>query len=311
VFLKISGEIVGWGMHFQNPYFLELTTFILFALILYSFEILSFFPSVRIKNGKYQNFWGNFISSMIASVVAIPCTAPFLGTAATFAIQGSISDLCWIFLAIATGFSIPYFISLITPVDFFIKFSYGNFLKKIINLGVMVTFLWVFWLLSNYLSIMAVVTYVFSFIILTLLLGKRKYFMAALAGGICFCCWMCRDLIVEATDSYKDLVTNVMPKLASEQVVIFNITAEWCLTCKYNGRIFRDQEIIESMKNNNVKFIEADMTKKNNTLMQFIKDHNRVGIPFTIVFGPHAKNGIIVDEILTTNTILRAIRDAK
>jgi suppressor for copper-sensitivity B len=311
-FLKVSGEIIGWGMHFQNPYFLEAITFILFCLTLYSFEIISFFPSMRIETKKYQIFWGNFISSMVASIVAIPCTAPFLGTAATFAIQGSISDLCWIFFAIATGFSIPYFISFVIPMGFLARFGRcSNILKKTINYGIMVTFLWIFWLLSNHLSVMATVMYALSFVVLTLLLQRRKYLGVAIVLGICFCCWMSRDFSSKTMNSSPDAIIKLIPGLANKQVILLNITADWCLTCKYNHRIFRNEKVINSMKNNNVRFIEGDMTRKNDTLMKIIENHNRAGIPFTIVYGPRAKNGIVLDEILTADTLVEAIENAK
>jgi suppressor for copper-sensitivity B len=311
-FLKISGETIGWGMHFQNPHFLELTTLVLFGLTLYSFEIISFFPSVRVENNKYQMFCGNFISSMVASMVAIPCTAPFLGTAAAFAIQGSIFDLYLIFFTIATGFSIPYFISFIVPADFFLGLGrHGKVLKKIINYGVMITFLWIFLLLSNHLSQMATAMYVLSFIIFALLLKKRSYPIAAVVLGICFCGWMHRDLPTKAAGFSQNPIIEVIPELANERVIIFNIIADWCLTCKYNRRIFSDKKVIESIKNNNVKFVEADITRKDDTLIKFIEGYNRVGIPFTIVYGPRAKRGILLDEILTAGALLNAIENAK
>jgi suppressor for copper-sensitivity B len=65
------------------------------------------------------------------------------------------------------------------------------------------------------------------------------------------------------------------------------------------------------MKNNNVKFIEADMTKKSDALMKFISNHNRVGIPFTIIYGPRAPNGILLNEILTSDALIKAVEEVK
>ena len=82
--LRASGELVGWGMHFQNVVFLKIIAVILFLLFLYSRDLIIFSPSFEIKNESKSVIVGNFISSLIASIVALPCTAPFLGTAAAF-----------------------------------------------------------------------------------------------------------------------------------------------------------------------------------------------------------------------------------
>jgi suppressor for copper-sensitivity B len=312
-FFKISGEAVGWGLHFQNPYFLEAIAVILFCLILYSFEIITWFPTIMVSNRKYRVFFGNFMSNVTACLIAIPCTAPFLGTAAAFAIQGTLGDLCLIFFAIATGFSTPYFLATLIPANAFVKYaSYGNVFKKVTNCGVIIAFLWFFWLLTHHLSQMAAVLYGAAFLTLAALLQKKKYFAAGIVLLLCFCGWVQRefaDFSVKIVDPYENIHDQLKEELTKGHVVIFNITADWCLTCKYNGRVFRSNKVSKYLKDNEVKFIEADMTRKNNSLQRFINDHNRVGIPFTIIYGPRAPNsGILLEEILTEDSVIEAIK---
>ncbi|MDR2781400.1 MAG: thioredoxin family protein [Holosporaceae bacterium] len=309
VSLKIAGNTVGWGMHFQNPYFLETITLILFCLVLYSFDIIQFFPSIQLKDSKCSAFISSFVSSIIASLVAIPCTAPFLGTAAAFAIQGSIFDLCLTFFAIATGFSAPYFLLFFIKKDFFSGiYRFSNTFKKVINSGVLVTFVWVFWLLSNYLSKTAIALYILSFITSAILLKMRRSVVPVLV--ICLCCRVLIDFSAELPKVNNNIIAQIAVESTKNHVTIFNITADWCLTCKYNNHIFKSNEMVELLKNNHIKFIEADMTKKDDTLMQFIHKHGRVGIPFTVVYGPGAPNGITLDEILTLDKITNAIKKA-
>jgi suppressor for copper-sensitivity B len=252
---------------------------------------------------------------VIACVVAIPCTAPFLGTAATFAIQGSVTDLFLIFFAIATGFSVPYFTFMFFPIDVFVKFApYGNAFKKIATLGVFMAFLWFFWLLSKHLSPTAIKLYVGSFVGITALLHKRKYLLLGIGLAICLGGWLRRDFAdfsAKIADPFENIETLLQTE-SRRRVIIFNITADWCLTCKYNRRVFYNAQVLKSMKDNNVKFIEADITKKNDSLIKFISNHNRVGIPFSIVYGPRAPNsGILLNEILTEDAVLEAIEKAK
>ncbi|MDR1236060.1 MAG: thioredoxin family protein [Holosporaceae bacterium] len=310
-FLKSAGSVVGWGMHFQNPYFLEAMTFVLFGLTLYSFDMIPLFPSIQIENRKRGVFFENFFSSMVASLAAIPCTAPFLGTAATFAILGSVADMCMIFFAVATGFSLPYFLSFFVSINFFSKFRDGGIVfKKIINCGVLITFLWIFWLLSNHLSRISIGIYAASFISATILLKMRKYRSVLPVAAMCFCGLTFRDFSAESLKADGNVLTLLRSELQKNRIIVFNITADWCLTCKYNSRIFENEEVVKLFKNNDVKFIEADMTKKDDALMQFIGKHGRVGIPFTAIYGPHAENGVLLGEIPTVDEITNAVKKA-
>jgi suppressor for copper-sensitivity B len=311
-FLKATGNIVGWGMHFQNPHFLEIMAFFLFALTLYAFDLIPLFPSLQFADKKRSVFFGNFLSSMIAAAAATPCTAPFLGTAATFAISGSVADMSMIFFAVATGFSTPYFFSFFIPVDFFSRFRRsGIILKKIINGGVLVTFLWIFWLLSNHLKPPAITIYILSFLLTATLLKMQKYRTAMLSAAICLCGLMFRDFSPETIGGDNPAFIQFKAELSKKnQIIVFNITADWCLTCKYNRRVLEDPKVVELFKTRNVKFIEADMTRKDDALMQFIGKHGRVGIPFTIVYGPRAVDGILLSETPTAEEVTNAVNAA-
>ncbi|MDR0753491.1 MAG: thioredoxin family protein [Holosporaceae bacterium] len=314
-FLKMSGEAIGWGMHFQNPYFLELATCFLFCLALYSFGIFAWYPSIKTSDRKYRTFWVNFLANMTACAIAIPCTAPFLGSTAAFAIQGTVEDLYLTFFAIATGLSIPYILAMFLPVNVFVKLaSYGNIVKKTTNIGAIIVFLWFFWLLSRHLSPIAISLYGASFAALTLLLWKKKYIIVAAVTVVCFCCWTQREFIsfhANGKDPYEDIEARIEAELAKKRIVIFNITADWCLTCKYNQRVFQSEKVRKSMKDNNVKFMEADMTKKSDALTKFINARHRIGIPFTIVYNPHiSSSGVMLSEILTEDAVMEAIEKA-
>ena len=111
---------------------------------------------IPILSGSRNKLIRDVIYSMVTTLVAVPCTAPVLGTAATFAVQESVPCMFLIFTAIATGFSFPYFLvlffkSLFTSINTS-AFSFEGLLKKpifnkIINSGVLITFVWLSWIL--------------------------------------------------------------------------------------------------------------------------------------------------------------------
>lgn len=267
--VKSTGAFVGWGMHFQNTSFLIVTAIILFVLVLYSFGFFQFTPSITVKNSAKSVFWKNFISSVVATFVAIPCTAPFLGVAATFAIQGTMLQLICVFLAIAIGFSFPYIFVLFVPVKMpNISGKIANILDKIIGYGVLVTFLWVLWLLFQN--------------------------------------------ITAPKTNFEHTYKNIQTDISNNHMVIMNITADWCLTCKYNNRyILNSKEVKQAISKNNAKFIEIDITKEDNAVTQFLHKHGRVGIPFTIIYGPSARKGIVLDETPSVKQVVQALEKAK
>ena len=101
--------------------------------------------------------------------------------------------------------------------------------------------------------------------------------------------------------------TEISELVDQNNTVILNVTADWCLSCRYNKIKFQSGEVQSKIKTNNVKFIEIDITRRNDEVMNFIRNHSRAGIPFTIVFGPKNKEGILLSEIPTVSEIVKTI----
>lgn len=268
-FLKSVGTLAGWGMHFQSTGFLAATAVLLLLLTLYAFGIIHFSISVNIENNSQSVFWKNFVSSAIAAFVAIPCTAPLLGTAAAFAIQGTYLQLILVFSAIAAGFSLPYIFVLLFNIKMpHIPGRIGAIFDKIAGVGVLITFLWILWLLF-------------------------------------------RNITAPAANFERTCQT-IRTHVAQNNVVMLNITADWCLTCQYNHKyVLGSEDVKKALSENNVKFVEVNITKKDDSVTEFLHKHRRVGIPFTMIYGPRAQDGILLNEIPSSAEVINAISKAK
>lgn len=300
--LKMSGETVGWGLHFQNMYFLKFTVIIFFILSLISFGKLNLHWNISFDKRKISNkILRDVFSSMITTFVAIPCTAPLLGTAATFAIQESFTSLFTIFTAIATGFSIPFFIALFwkSPLK---KAFQNKILNHVIDFGVVITFAWLCWILFKNISAIEIIMICIAFMI-ALFLFKKKHAVPAtmLLASTLFI------NVPQKSVPEIDQIEEALELVKQNNTVILNITADWCLSCKYNKLKLLSDQVQEKIKNNHVKFVEIDITKKNDKVIKFIQNHSRVGIPFTIVYGPKNKSGVLLSEIPETSEIIKAI----
>ena len=94
-------------------------------------------------------------------------------------------------------------------------------------------------------------------------------------------------------------------------VVFVDITADWCITCKFNkARVLEDKNVMSVLKGGNIVIMRGDITKPNEEIMQFMRQHDRFAIPFDIVFGPNAKSGLLTSEILTKKEIFDLIAKA-
>ncbi|PYL10904.1 MAG: hypothetical protein DMF48_09685, partial [Verrucomicrobia bacterium] len=112
--LRGAGRDVTWGgFQFTNPYFvLVLSVIVLvFALNLFGVFEISLPQSITrnlLSTSERKDLLGSFFQGVFATVLATPCTAPFLGTALGFAFTQSTTIILAMFIAIAAGMSAPY-----------------------------------------------------------------------------------------------------------------------------------------------------------------------------------------------------------
>jgi suppressor for copper-sensitivity B len=95
------------------------------------------------------------------------------------------------------------------------------------------------------------------------------------------------------------------------EVVFVDVTADWCLTCKANKALVLERgEVLATLQSDKAIPMQADWTRPDDVIARFLEDNGRFGIPFNIVYGPSAPEGIALPEILTTNAILDAMEQA-
>ena len=336
VILRAFGQTVGWGIQFQQPIFLGgmAVVMTLFAANLWGiFEIKlpSFLFSSLGPAKQRQSMVENFITGAFATILATPCSAPFLGTAVGFALARGPLEIYVIFIFLGIGFSIPYLIIAIFPklAHYFPKpGQWMIILRKILGLALISTVVWLLYILNIQMSFQAVLLKsILLFIIFVLLiLQKRrsKIIGKVILGIISVAAFLViiNPLEIEENKKKPQSVVekswkkfnpdNILSKVAEGKIVLIDITADWCLTCKVNKVLVLDSEIIRNYVNRNqVIAMRADWTNSDPLITAFLKRFLRYGIPFNIVFGPKAPQGIILPELLTKTAVLSALKKAK
>ena len=349
IILKQVGVNVGWGMHFQQPVFLGFICLILLAFAGNLFGWLNFqvpqsllwlenrsasLINLEEKNSSKVN---HFFTGAFATVLATPCSAPFVGTALSFALSQGPIEILSIFLTMGLGLSLPYLLIAIRPE--FLKFlpRPGTWMKKLeIFLGIVLIFTTI-WILSILYSQLNTNSFIISLTLITsafvtagafhlssrgylkslsALMGVSALFIMAYSEPPSTIRNLNRPLINILTTGEKIIWQDFNPDLIPDIVkdgkgVFVDITADWCLTCQINKRTLLSNELVkESLSDNNVIKMQADWTLPDPTILSYLESYNRFGIPFNVIYGPANLDGIVLPELLSESSVLKAFKDA-
>jgi thiol:disulfide interchange protein DsbD len=114
--LRAGGKAIGWGMHFQNPVFVATMCALIFAFGLNALGVFELTIGMGGVEGG-ESYRASFVNGIVASIMSTPCSAPFLGTAAAFALG---SNAAWwhtlvVFTFIALGLAAPFLVVSYVP----------------------------------------------------------------------------------------------------------------------------------------------------------------------------------------------------
>ncbi|MEO0413738.1 MAG: hypothetical protein AAF226_02160, partial [Verrucomicrobiota bacterium] len=116
--IVIGEQFLGWGFQLNNPYFLGAMIVILFVLGLNLSSVFEIGTSLTTVGGELQTkkgYSGSFFSGVLTTLVATPCTGPFMGTAMAFAFSQPIPIFFLIFTALGLGIASPYLLLSFNP----------------------------------------------------------------------------------------------------------------------------------------------------------------------------------------------------
>ncbi|KJY89926.1 cytochrome C biogenesis protein [Vibrio neptunius] len=330
--LKLTGNAVGWGIQFQSGWFIAimvLVTSLFGANMLGLFEIrLSSKTNTWAASKGDNSYAGHFTQGMFATLLATPCSAPFLGTAVAFALAASSLELFTIFTALAVGMAFPWIgVALFPGIAKRLPKpgAWMNKLKLLFGVMMLATSIWLLILLNNHIPpfwtlLIALVAFVALLIRVKKVYGDKA--MAISGGGTVLLIAGGFVLASMTTDHWATPLPDdlVWERLSNErieqavsqgQTVFVNVTADWCVTCKANkiGVILQDP-VYSALKPPSVTLIEGDWTHPDGLVTDYLRANGRFGVPFNIVYGPSAPEGIPLPIILSSEAVMEAIATA-
>ncbi|WP_370429902.1 protein-disulfide reductase DsbD family protein [Moritella viscosa] len=330
--LKVSGQAIGWGIQFQSPWFIAVMVVItaVFSLnMLGAFEFsLSSNLQTKLATAGDDSNRGHFLQGMFATLLATPCSAPFLGTAVAYALGTDTLSLFVIFTALAIGMALPWLLVATFPSLVSLLPKPGRWMgsvKTVFAGLLMLTCLWLVTLLSSFLptfaiyGLFSVVSLVFIGFMIKLK-GKRAVLISVSVGLLLGSAGMLAASLTTSKWSnglpddlvWQDLDTvRIKQQIKEGKTVFVDITADWCITCKANkvGVVLQDP-VYSKLLTENVVTMKGDWTVRSEKVTNYLQRHGRFGVPFNIVYGPKAPNGIPLPVILSDDAVLNAIKQA-
>jgi thiol:disulfide interchange protein DsbD len=322
--LKASGQAIGWGFQLQSAWFVGALVYLFFVLGLGMFgslEIGSSFMGTGQAATEAGGVKGSFFTGVLATVVASPCTAPFMGTALGFAVAQDWYTALLVFASLGAGMAFPFLLLSYWPKLQQYLPKPGQWMERFKQFMAFPLWATAIWLLT---VVTAQAGSLGMAIILCgcLLIAMAIWFKGSLGGGILKIVFaataigllLSPQLRLENKPIQNNLSNTYSPdrlsQLRSEGKAVFiNVTADWCITCKVNEQIvLGTQEFEDAVKINDVSYIIADWTSYDPEISTLLAQYRRTGIPLYLLFPKNStEKARVLPQILTKDTVISAL----
>ena len=328
VLMKSAGISLGWGIQFQQPLFLAAMAVVLALFAASLLDLLSINLPFGWTNRLAAKAGGtslasHFTAGFVATLLATPCSAPFVGTAVGFALARGAPEIVAIFTALGVGMASPYLLVAARPsLARFIPRP-GRWLllvKRVFAVGLLGTSAWLVSVLAGVAGARPAIAVGMAIAIFLVGLRLARATRPALVAGIAvvalaLLAWLGPLALSTRTGGQAIAwqpfsAARVDELVRSGRVVFVDITADWCVTCKVNKLLVIDTAEIAGRLGSDVTPVQGNWTRPDEAIARFMRAHGRYGIPFNIVFGPNAPDGIALPELLSTSAVTAAFDKA-
>ena len=343
--LKELGLTLGWGVQFQQPAFLMA---LVILLTLFAANLWGFFEihlprwladsagAVAVASTQagaeqsrhtmsyHPKLAGDFATGALATMLATPCSAPFLGTAVGFALAAGAREILMVFATLGLGMVMPYLAIALFPRLATTLPKPGSWmidLRRTLGLALALTATWLVWVLAAQITVPFAVLagLCMTGIVLLLALGPNKVSKKLIRLGLIELSVIALGLTAAGSVIPKPLAevdrqwlpfdqNELAADVAEGKTVFVDITADWCLTCQANKKfVLSDGALGERLFHDGVIAMQADWTNPDPVIAEFLHKYGRYGIPFNAAFGPGAPDGLILPELLTKEKVMKAL----
>ena len=330
--VKLGGGTLGWGIQFQEPLFLVAmgAVLVLFAANLWGlFEIrlpgtIADRAAGPVPAGRLA---GPFFTGVLATVLATPCSAPFLGTAVGFALVRGPGEIVAVFAALGIGLAAPYLAVAAVPGAAALLPRPGPWmgtLRRLLALALVGTAVWLMTVLAAQQGLGAalVVAGLLAALGAVVWLGRElaargragaAAVLVALALGVPALWPAVGTAPAGSATLWRPFAPGAIAgHVSAGRTVFVNVTADWCLTCRVNEAVALDTgPVTARLGGPEVVAMRADWTRADPAIAGYLESFGRYGIPFDAVYGPALPEGMALPELLTEALVIGGLDAAR
>jgi thiol:disulfide interchange protein DsbD len=342
--LRAGGEQLGWGFQLQSPLFVTMLVYLLLAVGLNLsgvFEVGGGLAGVGDGLTQGDSYSASFFTGVLATLVATPCSAPFMAPAVGAALTQSPFNALCIFAALGIGISLPFVLLSFAPWMRRVLPKPGAWmdtLKQVFAFPVYATAAWLLWVVAQETSPFGLGAALAGTILVALAAWSFQKARSS-AGG--------RRATVLVTAAISLILAVLLPirfadvaaaaprnaaqaRLGSDEWVpysearvaelnaagkplLVNFTASWCLTCMVNERnAFADSAVQKIFHDRQVTLMKGDWTNRDPAITKALAAFGRAGVPLYVVYNskPGSSDPVVLPQILTAGVVKSAFGDA-
>jgi thiol:disulfide interchange protein/DsbC/DsbD-like thiol-disulfide interchange protein len=342
--LRAGGEQIGWGFQLQSPLFVTLMVYLLLAVGLNLsgvFEIGGGLAGIGDELTQGQGYRASFFTGVLTTLVATPCTAPFMAAAVGAALTQSAAVALVIFAGLGVGLSLPYLLLSFAPWTRRALPKPGAWmdtLKQIFAFPMYASAAWLLWVLAQQTSSLGlgaaftgVILIAFSAWAYQKSKSSRRTarltaLATALAAFVLAVLLPLRFDDVAAASTARTAAAapdaggwqpydaaRAAEITASGRPLLINFTASWCLTCLVNERnAFSDEAVQAVFRDRGVTLMKGDWTNRDPGITKALSDFGRAGVPLYVVYNakPGSSEPLVLPQLLTAAIVHDAFVDS-
>lgn len=327
--LQQAGHTIGWGFQLQSPAFVTVLTYVLFLVGLNLsgvFELSFSFVGIGQKGTQGDTVHASFFTGVLATLVATPCTAPFMATAIGFALSQPAIYALLIFLSLGFGLAFPLLVVSFLPPLYRLLPKPGTWMvrfKQFLAFPIYASAAWMLWVLAQQAGPMGLAAALaglcllgFAAWLVPLLQHTISRLLALIIVAVLSIITIQQQHpIVTATPavSHKTLsepfsMQRLNDYRAQGVPVFVDATAAWCITCKVNEKVALSADSVRAaFVQHGIKLLIADWTSRDAEITDYLASFGRNGVPIYVYYAPGAEP-VVLPQILTPSIVLDAIK---
>lgn len=327
--LRAAGEAIGWGFQLQSPLFVIFLIYLFFIMgLAFSgyLEIGSGLMSMGQSSNGEEGLGSSFMTGVLATTVASPCTAPFMGPALGFAISQPSYVALLVFAFLGLGMALPFILltwipglsqKLPRPGQWMDTF------KQFLSFPLYITAVWLLWVAGRQTNIDVAMTVVIGLVLIAMGIwllklntssgiSPSKVFASACVAGA-----LALPVMSVSSSNEEPLWQTYSPQRLAElrrdgRPVFINLTADWCITCLVNEKVALGSDTFyTAMAENNITYLKGDWTNNDPEITKLLNQYQRSGVPLYLMYPNGQGEPEILPQILLAPMILGAINRTK